>query len=73
MKLESVFCHLNGARFLEIDEATGTIEASKDCRFKGDPATSLQDIRNVELVFKDGVGYDSKKLFESAKGLVGLR
>jgi hypothetical protein len=28
---------------------------------------------NVEIVFKDGVGYDSAKLFTSAKGLVGLR
>jgi hypothetical protein len=27
----------------------------------------------VTLVFKDGVGYDSAKLFADAKGLVGVR
>jgi len=26
----------------------------------------------MEIVFKDGVGFDSKKLFESVKGKVGL-
>ena len=67
---------LNGAKYLEIDKETGTIEVGKTADLvvvNGNPASSIQDIRNVELVFKDGVGYDSKKLFESAKGLVGLR
>ncbi len=67
---------LNGAKYLEIDQETGTIEAGKTADLvvvDGDPASSIQDIRNVEIVFKDGIGYDSKKLFESAKGLVGLR
>jgi hypothetical protein len=27
----------------------------------------------VELVFKDGVGWDSKKLIDSVKGQVGVR
>jgi hypothetical protein len=27
----------------------------------------------VEIAFKDGVGYDSAKLIESARGLVGVR
>jgi hypothetical protein len=31
------------------------------------------DIDKVEIVFKDGVGYDSAKLIESVRGLVGLR
>ena len=67
---------MNGAKYLEIDKETGTIEAGKTADLvvvNGDPASSIQDIRNVEIVFKDGIGYDSKKLFESAKGLVGLR
>ena len=33
-----------------------------------DPST----IRKVTTVFKDGVGYDSGKLIESAKGRVGI-
>jgi imidazolonepropionase-like amidohydrolase len=40
---------------------------------KGDPSTNIKDIENVEVVFKDGVGYDSKKLSESVKGQVGVR
>jgi len=27
----------------------------------------------VEIVFKDGVGYDSEKLIQSVQGLVGIR
>jgi hypothetical protein len=34
----------------------------------GDPSTNIRDNENVEVVFKDGVGYDSKKLIESVKG-----
>ncbi len=38
---------------------------------KGDPATRIADIENVEIVFKDGVGYDPKKLLDSVKGRYG--
>jgi hypothetical protein len=38
-----------------------------------DPSTKISDIENVEIVFKDGVGYDSAKLIDSVRGLVGLR
>src|ERR1700724_3094032 len=34
---------------------------------KGDPATRISDIENVEMVFKDGVGYDSKTLIVSVR------
>jgi hypothetical protein len=37
------------------------------------PGPKIQAIRNVEIVFKDGIGYDSTELFAAAKGLVGLR
>jgi hypothetical protein len=40
---------------------------------KGNPATKITDIENVEIVFKDGVGYDSEKLIQSVQGLVGIR
>ena len=39
----------------------------------GDPVRRESEIRNVTLVFKEGVGYDSPRLLQSVKGLVGLR
>ena len=39
---------------------------------RGDPSTTIADVKNVETVFKGGVGYDSAKLFASVKGQVGL-
>jgi hypothetical protein len=39
----------------------------------GDPSSRISNIENVEIVFKDGIGYDSAKLIASVRGLVGLR
>jgi len=39
---------------------------------KGDPSEKIEDIENVELVFKDGIGYDSNKLIISVQGAVGF-
>lgn len=66
---------LNGATFLGIAEQTGTIEEGKIADFiliDGNLNKDVQAIRNIETVFKDGIGFDSKKLFESVKGKVGL-
>ena len=38
----------------------------------GDPSTTISDIRRVETVFKEGVGYDPQKLIASVKGKVGV-
>ena len=38
---------------------------------KGDPSKKISDIENVEIVFKDGVGFDSQKLLDSVKGRYG--
>ena len=40
---------------------------------KGDPSKNIEDIENVETVFEDGVGYDSDKLIQSVRGIVGSR
>ena len=67
---------LNGARVLSIDDDLGSVEVGKIADLiviEGDPATRPADIRNVVIVFKDGVGYDSKKLIDSVDGLVGLK
>jgi hypothetical protein len=37
------------------------------------PQAQPLDELPTPLVFKDGVGYDSAKLIESVRGLVGLR
>ncbi len=39
----------------------------------GNPAAKISDIRKLELVFKDGIAFDSQKLFASVKGTVGLK
>jgi hypothetical protein len=39
----------------------------------GNPGRKIEDIENVETVFKDGLGYDPDKLMQSVQGLVGLR
>jgi hypothetical protein len=36
-------------------------------------SVKIDDIENVEIVFKDGVGYDSAKLIESVRVVVGTR
>jgi imidazolonepropionase-like amidohydrolase len=65
---------LNGATYLGKQNQIGTIAAGKNADLvviKGDPASHISDIENVEIVFKDGVGYDSQKLIESVKGRYG--
>jgi imidazolonepropionase-like amidohydrolase len=65
----------NGARYLGEESEIGTIAPGKRADLvlvKGDPSKTIADIENVELVFKGGVGFDSKKLIESVRGRVGL-
>ena len=67
---------LNGAQFLGEADHIGSLAAGKQADImlvKGDPSSKIDDIENVELVFKDGVGWDSKKLIDSVKGQVGTR
>ena len=65
----------NGARFLGEDEHIGTLAAGKNADIAvidGDPSAKIEDIEKTELVFKNGIGYDSAKLIESVRGSVGL-
>jgi len=65
----------NGARFLQEDRI-GTLTPGKRADLvvvRGDPSAKIADIEAVEIVFKDGVGYDPAKLLHSVRGQVGLR
>jgi enamidase len=66
---------LNGATFLGRADRVGSISVGKDADLvviAGDPATRIADVRNVQIVFKHGIGYDPAKLVESVRGKVGL-
>lgn len=66
----------NGAKYLGRDSQIGSIAVGKSADLmivKGNPAANIFDIENVEIVFKNGVGYDSEKLIQSVQGLVGVR
>ena len=65
---------LNGAIFLGRQDQIGSIAVGKNADLvvmRGNPATRIADIENIEIVFKDGVGYDAKKLLDSVKGHYG--
>jgi imidazolonepropionase-like amidohydrolase len=67
-------CSLNAAVYLGISKNAGTVAIGKKAdlvMIGGDPETHISDVRNTEIVFKNGVGFDSKKIFESLKGAVG--
>ena len=68
-------CTSNGAEFQGRGAQIGTIAVGKQADLfivRGDPSRNISDIRNVELVFRRGVGYSSSKLFGAVRGLVGV-
>jgi imidazolonepropionase-like amidohydrolase len=65
---------LNGATYLGLAKRIGTIAPGKNADLfivKGNPAANINDVENVIVVFKDGVGYDSAKLIRSVTGRFG--
>ena len=66
----------NGAKILDIYNETGSIEVGKLAELvllEGDLAADPTVIKNVRIVFKDGVGYDAPAMLESIAGQVGIR
>jgi imidazolonepropionase-like amidohydrolase len=66
----------NGAQFLGEADRIGTIPPGKQADLaviKGDPSRKIEDIEKVEIVFKEGIGYDPAKLIDSVRGVVGSR
>ncbi|MEO8880843.1 MAG: amidohydrolase family protein [Gemmatimonadaceae bacterium] len=74
--LEAIkICTMNGATYLGRASQIGSIAVGKQADLVvigGNPAANIADIRKVETVFKQGVGYDPAKLIASVKGKVGL-
>jgi imidazolonepropionase-like amidohydrolase len=66
---------LNGAKWLKADDRVGSVEVGKQADLvliQGNPVAKISDVRNVKIVFKDGIGYDPEKLIKSVAGSVGL-
>ena len=65
----------DAAGFLKIADRTGRVAVGLEADLlivRGAPDRDMDDVGNVAYVFKDGRAYDSTKLREAAKGLIGL-
>ena len=65
----------NGARVLDVFDDLGTVEAGKLADLvvmSGDLTADPSVIRNVTIVFKDGIGYDSVTMLDDVTGRVGI-
>ena len=66
----------NGARYLGQEAAIGTVQKGKRADLvlvRGDPSKDIAALENVEIVFRSGRGYDSRKLIDSVREQVGIR
>jgi imidazolonepropionase-like amidohydrolase len=66
---------LNGAKYLGRDARIGSVAVGKQADLiviTGNPAADIADIHKVEIVFKQGIGFDPAKLIASVSGRVGL-
>ena len=74
--LEAIrICTLNGATYLGREAKVGSIAVGKQADLvvvDGDPSKTIADVRKVDTVFKQGVGFDPAKLIASVSGKVGL-
>lgn len=65
----------NGAKYLGRDADVGTLAVGKRADLvliDGDPSKNTTDIEHMPYVFKNGVGYDTQKIFDATHDTVGL-
>ena len=65
----------NGANWLGESNQIGTLAPGMQADLvviHGNPAVRISDVEKVDIVFKDGVAYDSAQLIESVRGSIGL-
>lgn len=66
---------LNAAKYLHREMVIGSIEIGKRADLvliDGDLSKDTSAIRNVQIVFKNGIGYNSDKIRAATKAVVGL-
>jgi imidazolonepropionase-like amidohydrolase len=65
----------NGAQYLGRTALIGSVAVGKQADLvviDGDPAKNISDIRKTEVVYRNGIGYSSAKLFGAVRGLDGV-
>jgi imidazolonepropionase-like amidohydrolase len=65
---------LDGARFQKIEDRVGSLAAGKQADLilvDGKPDQDIKQIARIDLVFRDGIAYDAKKLIADVRGKVG--
>lgn len=66
---------LNGAKYLGRDQRIGSIAVGKQADLvlvTGDPSTTIADVRRVDTVFRQGIGFDPEAIIKSVSGRVGI-
>jgi imidazolonepropionase-like amidohydrolase len=66
---------LNGARYLGREARVGSIAKGKQADLvvvNGDPSANIADIRKVDTVFRQGIGFNPATLIDSVRGFVGI-
>jgi imidazolonepropionase-like amidohydrolase len=62
------------ARSLGQEDRIGTVVKGKNADLiviKGNPALKIRDVEQTEIVFRDGVGYDSAAILKVVAGQIG--